>query len=270
VKVPPGIQCPDYADTGEPTSERAARNESARCLSDDEIAKMRTVCILGREVLDACARAVAPGVTCTEIDRVCHEASLARDCYPSPLNYVNFPKSCCTSVNEVICHGIPDDRPLLEGDIVNVDISVYHNGYHSDLNETFFVGKVDKVSYHLVKSTHECLFKAIAACKPGVRYRDMGNIISKHAHSQGLSVGKSYCGHGINTLFHTAPNVPHYEKNKAAGGMKPGHVFTIEPMINAGDLHVLAASTTLSLIPLPLPRQTASVRCFPRSTTAVT
>jgi methionyl aminopeptidase len=147
---------------------------------------------------------------------------------------------------------------------------VYHNGYHSDRNETFFVGKVDKVRYHLVKSTHECLFKAIAACKPGVRYRDMGNIISKHAHSQGLSVGKSYCGHGINTLFHTAPNVPHYEKNKAAGVMKPGHVFTIEPMINAGDLHVLAASTTLSLIPLPLPRQTASVRCFPRSTTAVT
>jgi Xaa-Pro aminopeptidase len=139
---------------------------------------MRTVCILGREnarararthththththshthppaqrpnhgqVLDACGRAIAPGVTCTEIDRVCHDASVERKCYPSPLNYMEFPKSCCTSVNEIICHGIPDDRPLEEGDIVNVDISVYHNGYHADLNETFLVGKVDAESY---------------------------------------------------------------------------------------------------------------------------
>lgn len=197
---------------------------------------MRKVCTIGREVLDACARVIAPGVTCTEIDRVCHETTIANNAYPSPLNYIGFPKSCCTSVNEVICHGIPDDRPLEEGDIVNVDISVYHNGYHSDLNETFLVGKVSKATYHLVKTTHECLFKAIEQCKPGTRYRDLGNVITKHAHSQGLSVVRTYCGHGVNNLFHTAPNVPHYERNKAPGVMKPGHVFTIEPMINAGRL----------------------------------
>ncbi|KAI2535265.1 METAP1 isoform 11, partial [Pan troglodytes] len=117
-------------------------------------------------------------------------ACIARNCYPSPLNYYNFPKSCCTSVNEVICHGIPDRRPLQEGDIVNV--------------------------------------------KPGVRYRELGNIIQKHAQANGFSVVRSYCGHGIHKLFHTAPNVPHYAKNKAVGVMKSGHVFTIEPMICEG------------------------------------
>ncbi|OXB55860.1 hypothetical protein ASZ78_002971 [Callipepla squamata] len=171
---------------------------------------------------------------CFELFPTLKLACIARNCYPSPLNYYNFPKSCCTSVNEVICHGIPDRRPLQEGDIVNVDITVYRNGYHGDLNETFYVGEVDEGAKRLVQTTYECLMQAIDAVKPGVRYRELGNIIQKHAQANGFSVVRSYCGHGIHKLFHTAPNVPHYAKNKAVGVMKPGHVFTIEPMICEG------------------------------------
>jgi methionyl aminopeptidase len=115
-------------------------------------------------------------------------------------------------------------------------VSLYHNGFHGDLNETFLVGKVDDESFRLVKTTYDSLMAAIAECKPGMRYRDIGDIISKVAHGQKFSVVKTYCGHGINNLFHTTPNVPHYNKNKAIGIMKPGHTFTIEPMINAGIL----------------------------------
>jgi methionyl aminopeptidase len=236
--IPPHIVQPDYGlhPAGRPDSEIEGR-QSLRVLSPQEIEKMRHVCKLGREVLDACARVVKPGATTDEIDAACHAACLERNCYPSPLNYYQFPKSCCTSVNEVICHGIPDGYPLQEGDIVNVDVSVYHNGYHADLNETFLVGEVDKQTHHLVKTTHECLMKAIEKCKPGMRYRDIGDIITKHAESQGFSVVRTYCGHGINNLFHCAPNVPHYSKNKAIGVLKPGHTFTIEPMINVGTWH---------------------------------
>ena len=175
-----------------------------------------------------------PGTTCDEIDRAVHDACLERDSYPSPLNYYHFPKSCCTSVNEVICHGIPDTRPLEDGDICNLDITLYHNGFHGDLNETYFVGEVAKEHQDLVRVSKECLDLAIDMVKPGCLYRNLGNTIQKHATANGFSVVRSYCGHGIHSLFHTAPNVPHYAKNKAVGIMQPGHCFTIEPMINAG------------------------------------
>lgn len=184
--------------------------------------------------MDVAARAVAVGVTCEEIDRIVHEACLERDCYPSPLYYYNFPKSCCTSVNEVICHGIPDMRPLEDGDIVNVDISVYHEGYHGDLNETFTVGTVDQKYKDLIKTTHDSLFEAIKLVKPGTMCRDFGKVISRTVKKAGYSVVRSYCGHGIGELFHCGPNIPHYAKNKAVGELKPGVVFTIEPMINMG------------------------------------
>uniref|UniRef100_A0A672S8N8 Methionine aminopeptidase n=1 Tax=Sinocyclocheilus grahami TaxID=75366 RepID=A0A672S8N8_SINGR len=205
-----------------------------KILNAEEIEGMRVVCKLAREVLDIAAMMVKPGVTTEEIDHAVHLACTARNCYPSPLNYYNFPKSCCTSVNEIICHGIPDRRPLQEEDILNIDITVYHNGYHGDLNETFFVGEVDEGAKRLVQTTYECLMQAIDSVKPGIRYRELGNIIQKHAQANGFSVVRSYCGHGIHKLFHTAPNVPHYAKNKAVGVMKPGHVFTIEPMICEG------------------------------------
>ncbi|KAL4641625.1 methionine aminopeptidase 1 [Arapaima gigas] len=235
--VPANIQRPDYADhpLGISELEQSLKGTSQiKILSPEDIEGMRVVCKLAREVLDVAALMVKPGVTTEEIDHAVHLACTARNCYPSPLNYYNFPKSCCTSVNEVICHGIPDRRPLQEGDILNVDITVYRNGYHGDLNETFFVGDVDEGAKKLVQTTYECLMQAIDSVKPGVRYRELGNIIQKHAQANGFSVVRSYCGHGIHKLFHTAPNVPHYAKNKAVGVMKPGHVFTIEPMICEG------------------------------------
>jgi len=205
--------------------------------SPKQIEALREVCRFGREVLDIAGKAVRVGITTEEIDIIVHQAILERNCYPSPLNYYHFPKSCCTSVNEIICHGIPDSRPLEDGDIVNIDITTYFNGHHGDLNETFLVGNVDPDSVRLINTTRECLEKAIEIVKPGTLYREVGNVISKHAHSQGFSVVRSYCGHGIGELFHAAPSIPHYAKNKAVGVMKPGHVFTIEPMINSGTWH---------------------------------
>jgi methionyl aminopeptidase len=235
-KVPPHINRPDYADDaqGTPHSELAARGTKIEVLSPEDQEKMRKTCRYGREVLDIAGRMIKPGVTTEEIDIAVHEACIERDCYPSPLNYRMFPKSCCTSVNEIVCHGIPDARALEDGDIVNVDITVYYGGFHGDLNETFFVGDVKEEYRHLVKTTYECLEKAIAKVKPGELYRNMGNVITRHANDNKLSVVRSYCGHGIHRLFHTAPNVPHYSKNKAVGVMKVGHCFTIEPMINMG------------------------------------
>ncbi|CAG0892463.1 unnamed protein product, partial [Darwinula stevensoni] len=231
------IPRPDYADhpQGHSLSEQSLRgNTVIKVLTDEEQEGLRVACKLGREVLDEAAQVVDLGVTTDEIDRIVHEATIDRECYPSPLNYYNFPKSCCTSVNEVICHGIPDSRPLRDGDIMNVDVTVYHRGFHGDLNETFLIGNVSDTAKRLVKTTWECLQNAIAMVRPGVRYREVGNVIQKHAQSEGFSVVRSYCGHGIHRLFHTAPNVPHYAKNKAIGVMKPGHVFTIEPMISEG------------------------------------
>lgn len=255
--VPESIERPDYADHphGRAASEEAMRgNTSINVLDDDEIEAMRVAGRLGRECLDEAAKAVDIGVTTDELDRLVHEAAIERDCYPSPLNYYNFPKSCCTSVNEVICHGIPDKRPLNDGDICNIDVTVYHHGFHGDLNETFFVGNVSEKHKKLVRVTYEALSKAIELVRPGVKYREIGNVIQKYVAPHGFSVVKSYCGHGIHRLFHTAPNVPHYAskylssnvffflltwhyfflENSAVGVMKAGHCFTIEPMISEG------------------------------------
>ncbi len=140
---------------------------------------------------------VKPGVTTEEIDKAVHEFIISQDAYPSPLNYYSFPRSCCTSVNEIICHGIPDTRPLQEGDIVNLDISVYKDGFHGDLNETYFVGTVAESSKMLVETTYQSLMKAIEYCKPNAMYREVGNIISNVVEPKGLSVVRSYTGHGI-------------------------------------------------------------------------
>jgi len=234
-KVPDHIPKPDYAITGEPLSERLAKNaDRIEIKNSSQIEGMRKVCKLSREVLDIAAKAAAVGVTTDEIDRIVHEAIIERNAYPSPLNYRGFPKSCCTSVNEVICHGIPDSRPLEDGDILNIDITLYYGGFHGDVNETYLIGNVDEKYKKLVQVTSESLEKAIAIVKPGTLYRDVGNVISKHVIANGFSVVRSYCGHGIGDLFHTTPSIPHYSKNKAIGMMKPGHIFTIEPMINEG------------------------------------
>ncbi|CAI5449054.1 unnamed protein product [Caenorhabditis angaria] len=239
--VPEHIPRPDYVlhPEGVSLEERQSKNERIiKVLTDDEIEGLKVACKLGRECLDEAARVCDVGVTTDEIDRAVHEAAIERDCYPSPLGYYKFPKSCCTSVNEVICHGIPDVRPLENGDLCNVDVTVFHRGFHGDLNETFLVGdKVDAESRKLVQTTYECLQQAIAICRPGVKFREIGNVIQKHANANGFSVVKSFCGHGIHRLFHTAPNIPHYAKNSALGVMKAGNAFTIEPMINIGTHH---------------------------------
>ncbi|KAJ3346192.1 Methionine aminopeptidase 1 [Entophlyctis luteolus] len=234
-QVPDHIARPDYAVTGDPISERKLRNSSQiEVLNKEDIEHMRVVCKIGREVLEIAKAAVQVGVSTDEIDRIVHEATIARNAYPSPLNYYGFPKSCCTSVNEVICHGIPDRYELKDGDILNIDISVFYNGFHSDLNETVYVGNVDETGKKLVETTRECLQKAIEFVKPGMLYRDIGEVIQKVADAANFSVVRSYTGHGVNKYFHCSPTIPHYAKNKAVGVMKAGHVFTIEPMICEG------------------------------------
>lgn len=153
------------------------------------------------------------------------------------MNYYHFPKSSCTSVNEVICHGIPDQRVLQDGDIVNIDVSLYHGGFHGDINETYYVGdkaKADPESVRVVEAARDCLDEAIKIVKPGTLFREYGNVIEGVAKERNCSVVRTYCGHGINQLFHCAPNVLHYAKNKAVGAAKPGMCFTIEPMICLG------------------------------------
>ncbi|GAA5806922.1 hypothetical protein MFLAVUS_000271 [Mucor flavus] len=243
--VPEDIPRPDYAETelltngilsaiGIPKSEFMARSSEIKVLNSKEVEGVREACRITREVLEIAAKAIRVGITTDEIDRIAHEATIERKAYPSPLNYNYFPKSCCTSLNEVICHGIPDQRPLVDGDIINIDISCFYNGFHGDSNATFCVGNVDEAGKKLIEVTRECLDKAIAAVKPGIRYRDFGKIIEDHATKNGFSVVRTFCGHGINQLFHCAPNVPHYANNKAIGVVKPGHIFTIEPMICEG------------------------------------
>ncbi|KAG9051603.1 Methionine aminopeptidase 1 [Tulasnella sp. UAMH 9824] len=234
--VPDSIPRPDYADhpKGIPISERTADANTPKILKPDEIEKMRVVSRMGREILDLAASYVKPGITTDEIDAVVHQATISRGAYPSPLNYRQFPKSVCTSINETICHGIPDQRKLKEGDIINLDVSVYYDGFHSDLNATYPVGKISDEDAKLIQTTRKCLDEAIKVCKPGALFRDIGKAIEPIAKENGCSVVRTYTGHGVHKYFHCAPNIPHYAKNKMPGTMKPGMTFTIEPMINFG------------------------------------
>ena len=257
-KVPDAVVKAEWWETSRPLAEERARQQRvADELSQKEIEKLRKACVIGRGAIDCVVRAIRPGVTPEALDALCHDYICDKNAYPSPLNYYCFPKSCCISVNEVICHGIPDCRPLEEGDIVNIDVTAFFGGYHGDLNETVFVGSsgdksnsateetaseevadgVDsskKEAFKLLKCAYECLAEGMSIVKPDTRYRDIGEKVSTVASKYDCSVVKTYCGHGIGKHFHCFPNVPHYKGNKAAGAMKPGHAFTIEPMINLG------------------------------------
>ena len=196
--------------------------------------RMRAAGRAAREVLLEVGAAVRPGTTTDELDRICHEAYIARGGYPSTLDYKGYPKSLCTSVNEVICHGIPDDRALQDGDIVNCDVTIYLHGVHGDCSETFLVGDVDEVGKRLVQVTYESLWKGIDAVCPGGRISDIGRAIQGHVEPNGFSVVRSFVGHGVGETFHTAPSVPHFFDPHADTEMEPGMTFTIEPMINEG------------------------------------
>lgn len=233
MKVPEGLACPDYSGDGRPRSELLERGKQfniAEWTRAEDVKNLRRAGAIAREVTDIAAGLVRPGVTGDEIDKAVFAACVERGAYPSPLNYRGFPKSVCISVNEVICHGIPDTRPLQDGDIVNLDVTVYYKGFHADMNETYTVGQVDAAGRKLVKCAYDCLAAAMALCKPGVFYRDLGAAISRIADAQGFSVVRNYTGHGVGALFHTSPNIPHYKGNRAQGVMKVGHVFTIEPV----------------------------------------
>ena len=235
--IPNDIMLPDYANvlSGISKSEEIVRHStSIPILRPDEIDGVKAACKIAREVLDLTAKNIQIGITTDELDKIAHQAIITRGGYPSPLNYYGFPKSICTSINEVVCHGIPDERPLQNGDIINIDITVYYRGFHGDVNETYTVGNVDISDMHLINITKQCLYAAIDICKPGVRYRQIGDIIQKIADESGFSIARSYGGHGVGKLFHCAPQIPHYSPNKAIGIMRPGHIFTIEPMINQG------------------------------------
>ncbi|MGH9077947.1 MAG: type I methionyl aminopeptidase [Acidimicrobiales bacterium] len=227
--VPAGIGRPDYATTGTP-----GRRHEDMVKAPETIEAMRRAGRVAAEVLAVTAAAVAPGTTTDELDRVAHQAYLERGAYPSPLNYNGFPKSVCTSVNEVICHGIPDDRPLVTGDIVNIDVTAYLGGVHGDTNATFFVGEVDEESRALVEVARQCLELGIAAVVPGRPISAIGRAIEDHARPKGYGVVRHFVGHGIGEQFHMAPTVPHYYDPAATTVMVPGMTFTIEPMITLG------------------------------------
>lgn len=206
----------------------------------DEIEKMRAVGALAAQQLEMIEEFIKPGVSTGELDRICHEYTVnTQDAIPAPLNYRGFPKSICTSVNHVVCHGIPsDDKILKTGDIVNVDVTLIKDGYHGDTSKTFFVGKPKILAERLVTICQECLYLGIGAVKPGARLGDIGHVIQRHAEKNRYSVVREYCGHGIGTIFHDEPQVLHYGNAGTGIELMPGMTFTVEPMINAGKAAV--------------------------------
>ena len=227
--VPEGIVRPDYAETGDPV-----RRPESRIKSPEIIERMRQAGRAAAEVLELGAAAIAPGVTTDEIDAIVHQAYIDRGGYPSTLNYRGYPKSLCTSVNEVICHGIPDDRPLRDGDIVNLDVTIYLDGVHGDTNATYGVGNVDDHSKRLIEVTRQCLALGIAAVVPGRPFSDIGRAIETHALAHKYDVVRAFVGHGIGEQFHTDLQIPHYFEPRMDVIMETGMVFTIEPMISMG------------------------------------
>lgn len=203
----------------------------------DEYEKMRVAGRLAADVLEMIAPRVVAGVSTGELDRICHEYIVGEQkAIPAPLNYRGFPKSICTSINQVVCHGIPDDKRILKnGDIINIDITVIKDGYHGDTSNMFFIGEAPAHAQRLCGIAQECLYRAIDLVKPGATLGDIGHIIQKHAEANYYSVVRDYCGHGIGQVFHEDPQVLHYGKAGTGLVLEQGMTFTIEPMINAGS-----------------------------------
>ena len=202
----------------------------------EEFERMRVAGRLAAEVLEMIGPHVVPGVSTGELDRICHNHIVdTQKAIAAPLNYRGFPKSICTSVNQVVCHGIPDDKRILKtGDIINIDVTVIKDEYHGDTSKMFYVGAVPRHAQRLVEITQECLYRAIEIVKPGTRLGDIGEIIQQHAEANYYSVVRDYCGHGIGKVFHEDPQVLHYGRAGTGLVLKEGMTFTIEPMINAG------------------------------------
>ena len=219
----------------------------------EEIEKMRVAGRLGAEVLDFITPYVKPGVSTEELDHLCHDYMVkVQNTIPAPLHYappghVPYPKSICTSINHQVCHGVPADRKLKNGDIVNIDVTVIKDGWHGDTSRMFFVGEPSIQARRLVQVTFEAMWAGITAVRPGIQLGDIGHRIQKHAEGNGYSVVREFCGHGIGQKFHEDPQVLHYGKPGTGLVLQPGMTFTIEPMINAGrkDIRQLADGWTI-------------------------
>jgi methionyl aminopeptidase len=228
--VPADIARPPYAATGDPGPSR-----SPLVRTPAEVASMRRAGIAAAEILLIATERVEVGMTSDQIDAIVHEATIERDGYPSPLGYRGFPKSTCTSVNEVICHGIPDSRPLLDGDIVNIDVTIYLDGVHGDTSATVLVGDVDAASHALVINTRDAMYEGIAAVRDGAVINGIGRAIERHAKMHSLGVVREFIGHGIGTEFHSGLQIPHYYDRRATMPIESGMTFTVEPMLTLGS-----------------------------------
>ncbi|RBP50953.1 type I methionyl aminopeptidase [Arenicella xantha] len=203
--------------------------------NNEEIEKMRIAGRLASEVLDMIEEHVKPGITTDELNTICHDYIVnEQDAIPAPLDYRGFPKSICTSVNHVICHGIPGDKKLKKGDIINIDITVIKDGFHGDNSRMYYVGKPNVLAKRLCEVAKESMFVGIRMVKPGVKLGDIGHAIQQHAEASNFSVVREYCGHGIGRVFHEEPQVLHYGRPNTGMALQEGMTFTIEPMINAG------------------------------------
>ncbi|MDV7198070.1 type I methionyl aminopeptidase [Rhodococcus kroppenstedtii] len=229
--VPKHIERPEYA------WKKTAREGSEPWVQTPEtIEKMRVASRIAAQALREAGNAVAPGVTTDALDRIAHEYMIDHGAYPSTLGYKGFPKSCCTSLNEVICHGIPDSTVIQDGDIVNIDVTAYVDGVHGDTNATFLAGEVSEEARLLVERTHEATMRAIKAVKPGRALNVVGRVIESYANRFGYGVVRDFTGHGVGTTFHNGLVVLHYDEPSVDTVIEPGMTFTIEPMINLGGI----------------------------------
>jgi methionyl aminopeptidase len=229
--VPSGIPRPEYVGRNAP-----AANGEGDWYTPEEVERIRAAGRVAAGAIEAAGSAVRPGVTTDELDRIVHEYVVAHGAYPSTLGYRGYPKSSCTSVNEVICHGIPDDTVLGDGDLVNLDVTAYLEGYHGDLNRTFLVGEASEEATLLVERTQEALARGIRAVAPGRQVNVIGRAIEAYAKRFGYGVVRDYTGHGVGRAFHTGLVIPHYDAPEFDTVMEPGMVFTIEPMLTLGGI----------------------------------
>jgi methionyl aminopeptidase len=229
--VPAAIDRPEYVGQVAPLPYRGPLVRD-----DATIEAVRVASRLAAQALDAVEAAIAPGVTTDHLDRVGHEFLLDHGAYPSTLGYRGYPKSLCSSVNEVICHGIPDDRALIDGDIVNIDITAYIGGAHGDTNKTYLVGDVEEESRLLVERTHEATLRAVRAVRPGRQVNVIGRVIESYAARFGYGVVRDFTGHGVGPAFHDGLVIPHYDDPNATTVIEAGMTFTIEPMLTLGGI----------------------------------
>ena len=229
--VPGTIPRPEYVGRREP-----AAYTGGDWYTPDEVERVRAAGRVAARAIEAAAGAIRPGVTTDELDRIAHEFVVANGAYPSTLGYRGYPKSSCTSVNEVICHGIPDDTVLEDGDLVNIDVTAYLDGYHGDLNQTFLVGHASEEAELLVERTREALARGIRAVAPGRQVNVIGRAIEAYAKRFGYGVVHDYTGHGVGRAFHSGLIIPHYDAPEFDTVMEPGMVFTIEPMLTLGGI----------------------------------